>query len=169
MALSDTGLAILFYQIFRTVDPGLALAAMAFRLIQTALIAAGLMALLTAWLLLTSSDQLADAPALAMVFLALHGHGYDIGLAFFGVNGLIMGTLARRSGLFAKIFGVGLAIAGLVYLFGSGLRFIAPEWSPVFAPAYMVAILAEMSFCVRLLVQGSADRAELGAPDFDVS
>ncbi|SEP02452.1 protein of unknown function [Salinihabitans flavidus] len=169
MALSDAGLAILLYLVFRTMAPGLALSAMVFRLIQTVLIAASLMALLTAWLVLTHADGLADAPALALVFLDLHAHGYDLGLVFFGMNSLIMGLLVWRSGVFAKVFGAGLAIAGLVYLIGSGLRLFAPEWSPVFAPAYALTILAETAFCLRLLLQRRADRADFAKPDFNVS
>jgi hypothetical protein len=153
MALSDAGLAILFYLIFRAVSPGLALSAMVFRLIQTTLICVSLMALLTAWLVLSRADGLADAPTLALVFFDLHAHGYDLGLVFFGVNGLIMGVLVWRSGLFARAFGAGLAIAALVYLTGSGLRFFAPEWLPVFLPAYGLTILAETAFCLRLLCQ----------------
>ncbi|MGB8621263.1 MAG: DUF4386 domain-containing protein [Paracoccaceae bacterium] len=153
MALCDAGLAILLYLIFRTMAAGLALSAMVFRLIQTVLIAASLMALLTAWLLMARTVQLSDAPALALVFLDLHAHGYDLGLVFFGVNNLIMGLLVWRSGVFAKVFGAGLGIAGLVYLAGSGLRFLAPEWSTGFAPVYGLTILAETAFCLRLLLQ----------------
>lgn len=153
MALSDAGLAILFYLIFRTMAPDLALSALVFRLIQTVLIAASLMALLTASLVLTRAEGLSDAPELALVFLDLHAHGYDLGLVFFGVNSLIMGLLVWRSSLFAKAFGAGLVIAGLVYLTGSGIRLFAPDWSSVFAPAYGLTILAETAFCLRLLSQ----------------
>jgi hypothetical protein len=156
MALSDAGLAILLYLIFRTMAPGLALSAMVFRLIQTVLIGASLLALLTAWLVLTRADGVADAPALALVFLDLHAHGYDLGLVFFGVNSLIMGLLVWRSGLFAKAFGGGLAVAGLVYLVGSGLRFFAPDLSSAFMPAYGLTILAETAFCLRLILQRRA-------------
>lgn len=153
MALSDAGLAILLYLIFRTMVPGLALSAMVFRLIQTVLIAASLMALLAAWLVLTRAEGLTDAPTLALVFLDLHAHGYDLGLVFFGVNSLIMGFLVWHSGLFAKVFGAGLALAGLVYLTGSGLRFFAPDLSSAVMPAHGVTILAETAFCMRLLLQ----------------
>lgn len=153
MALCDAGLAILLYLVFRSVAPGLALTAMVFRLIQTVLIAANLMAMQTAWLLISSGDGLADAQALALVFLDLHGHGYDLGLVFFGINSLIMGGLVWRSGLFARGFGVGLAIAGVVYLVGSGLRFFAPDLSSAFALAYGLTIIAETAFCLRLLFQ----------------
>lgn len=153
MALFDAALAILFYLIFRGTAPGLALSAMIFRLIQTVLIAVSLMALLTAWLVLARASSLPDAPALAMVFLDLHGHGYDLGLVFFGVSSLIMCLLVRRSGFIAPAFGYGLGLAGLVYLTGSGLRFFAPDLTTAFAPAYGITILAETAFCLRLLFQ----------------
>ena len=153
MALCDAGLAILFYLMFRAIAPGLALTAMVFRLIQTVLIAANLMALQTAWLLIAQAPAMSEAHTLALVFLDLHGHGYDLGLVFFGAGSLMMGALVWRSGLFAKAFGAGLAIAGIVYLIGSALRFFAPGLSPAFAPAYAITILAEMAFCLRLLLQ----------------
>lgn len=155
MALSDAGLAILLFLIFRAMAPGLALSAMVFRLIQTVVIVVSLMGLLTGWLLLTRADAVADAPALALVFFDLHAHGYDLGLVFFGINSLIMGLLLWQSGLFARVFGAGLAIAGLVYLMGSGLRVFAPELAPAFAPAYGLTIVAETAFCMRLLFQRS--------------
>lgn len=153
MALCDAGLAVLLYLGFRAVAPGLALAAMVFRLIQSTLIAVSLMALLAAWLVLGRAGGLADAPTLALVFLNLHAHGYDLGLVFFGVNSLIMGLLVWHSGLIARAFGAGLSIAGFVYLIGSGLRFFAPEVWPLFLPAYGLTILAETAFCLRLLFQ----------------
>ena len=156
MALCDAGLAILLFLIFRAASPGLALSAMVFRLIQTVLIAANLMAMQTAWLLISRGDGLVDANALALMFLDLHGHGYDLGLVFFGINSLIMGVLVWRSGVFARGFGVGLAIAGLVYLVGSGLRFFAPELSSAFAPAYGLTVIAETAFCLRLVFQRAA-------------
>jgi len=156
MALCDAALAILFYLIFRSVAPGLALSAMVFRLIQTVLIAANLMALQVAWLLISDGTRVADAEDLALMFLDLHRYGYDLGLVFFGVNSLIMGILVWRSEFFARAFGAGLAAAGLVYLTGSTLRLLRPELSAVFAPAYALTIIAETAFCVRLLAQRRA-------------
>jgi hypothetical protein len=154
MALCDAGVAILLYLIFRSVAPALALAAMVFRLIQTVLIAANLMAMQTAWLVLSGAG-LPDEQAhpLALLFLDIHGHGYDLGLVFFGINSLMTGILVWRSGLFSRVLGIGLAAAGIVYLVGSGLRFFAPELSGAFAPAYGIPVLAETAFCLRLMLQ----------------
>ncbi len=153
MAVCDAGLAILLYLIFRAVAPALALSAMVFRLIQTVLIAANLMALQTAWLLLSGAAAAPQTQSLALVFLDLHGYGYDLGLVFFGINSLMTGVLIMRSGFFARIFGIGLIAAGIVYLIGSGLRFFAPELLSVFIPLYGITIIAELAFCLRLLFQ----------------
>ena len=152
MALADAGLAVLLFVLFRPLSPGLSLAAMVFRLIQTAIIAASLLGFLTAGLLL-AAGQSAD---LALVFLDLHAHGYDLGLVFFGVSSLITARLIWLSGLIARPFAIGIAAAGMVYLTGSALRFLAPGWSEAFAPAYGVTILAELAFCLRLLLQRRA-------------
>ena len=153
MALCDAGLAILLYLIFHSVAPGLALSTMVFRLIQTVLIAANLMTLQAAWLLISGDVRVPDAEKLALIFLDMHGYGYDLGLVFFGVNSLIMGMLIWRSGIFARVFAIGLAVAGLVYLTGSSVHFFLPELSGAFAPAYVLTIIAETAFCLRLLFQ----------------
>jgi len=155
MAICDAGLAILLFLIFRSVAPALALSAMVFRLIQTVLIAANLMAMQTALLILLNGGQMPVEleRSLAMVFIDLHGHGYDLGLFFFGINSLLTGALIWQSDYFSKVFGVGLAIAGIVYLIGSSLHFFAPDYLAAFTPFYGVTIIAETSFCLRLLVQ----------------
>ncbi len=158
MAVCDAGLAILLYLMFRRVAPALALAAMVFRLLQTALIAANLMAMQTGLLLLTDAPGLSRAAAepLALVLFEAHAHGYDLGLIFFGICSLMTGALVWRSGVFARAFGAGLAAAGCVYLIGSGLRFLQPDLVSAFAPAYGVAVIAETAFCARLLLQRPA-------------
>lgn len=159
MALADTGLAILLFILFRPFAPHLALAAMIFRLAQGVLIAANLMNMQGALLLLTSAQDLTgmgpgQTEALALFLINLHAHGYDLGLVFFGINSLMTGMLIWRSALVHRSIGIGLVLAGLVYLIGSGLRFFAPELFDMFAPAYMLTILAEGAFCIALLLFG---------------
>ncbi len=118
MATADAALAILLYVIFRSVAPVLALAAMVFRLIQSVIIAMNLMHMQSALLLITGAPDLATehAAAMAVHALNLHAHGYDLGLVFFAINSLLTGTLIWVSGLFPRIIGVGIAVAGIVYL-----------------------------------------------------
>jgi hypothetical protein len=153
MAAADAALAILLYLVFRPVAPVLALAAMVFRLIQSVMIAMNLMQMQSALLLVTGAPGL-DAPqaeAMALHALNLHAHGYDLGLVFFGINSLLTGYLIWLSGLFPRMIGAGVALAGLVYLTGSALRFFAPALFDTFAPAYGITVLAEGAFCLVLL------------------
>jgi len=159
MALCDVALAVLLFMLFRPVAPILALTAMVFRLVQAAIISANLIHLQAALLLIAGGPDLAtlapdEASALATLFLALHGHGYDLGLAFFGINSVLTGVLIWMSGLVPRAIGAGLIAAGAVYLTGSGLRLLAPAMVDAFMPAYGVAVIAETAFCLWLLVLG---------------
>jgi hypothetical protein len=159
MALADAALAITLFVLFRSVAPVLALAAMIYRLIQSVLIAANLLNMQIAWLLITGGLDgagVADAQteALALAYLNLHAHGYDLGLVFFAINSFLTGLLIWKSGMFPKIIGAGIIAAGAVYLTGSGLRFLAPDMFAAFAPAYVLPLLAELAFCASLLMSG---------------
>lgn len=144
MAVADAALAILLFGMFRSVSANLALGALVFRLLQSGLIAAGLLYLQVALLI--------DDAELSLSFIALHAYGYDVGLIFFGVNCLLMAALMIRSGFVPRGLGIGIGLSGLVYLSGSVLRFLAPEAHPLIAPAYVVPLIAETAFCLWLLV-----------------
>ncbi len=159
MAVADAALAITLFLLFRAVAPGLALAAMVFRLIQSALIAANLLNMQAAWLLITAGQDIAglgtaEAESLALTFLNLHAHGYDLGLVFFAINSFLTGLLIWKSGMFPKVIGAGIIAAGGVYLVGSALRFLAPDAFAAFAPAYGIPVLTEVAFCICLLTAG---------------
>jgi len=150
MALADVTLAILLFWMFRPVSAGLALTAMIFRLLQSGLIAAGLLNLQTAVLLL-ETGAIDDSADLALTFIALHANGYDLGLVFFGINCLITAVLVVQSGFVHRVLGIGLGLSGMVYLSGSILRFAAPDLHGIVAPAYVVPLVAETAFCLWLL------------------
>ena len=144
MALADAALAVLLFLMFRAVSGGLALSALIFRLLQSGLIAAGLLNLQVA-LLVEDAD-------LALSFIALHAYGYDLGLIFFGVNCLLTAALIIRSGFVPRMLGIGIGLSGLVYLAGSVLRFLAPDLHGFVAPAYVIPLIAETAFCLWLLI-----------------
>lgn len=151
MALADVALAVLLYRLLRPVNRTLALMAAAFRLVQAAVIAASLLMSQGALLALTGGDGREE---LALLLIDLHAHGYDLGLIFFGVNSLLTGWLVARAGFLPRWLGRMLIAAGLVYLVGSYLRFLAPGlWGP-FQVAYIVPVVAEAAFCLWLLIRG---------------
>ena len=78
----------------------------------------------------------------------------DLGLIFFGINSVLTAILLVRSEAFANWLGWLLCVAGLVYLTGSTLRVLSPDMAEAFAPAYLVAVIAETAFAVALLRLG---------------
>lgn len=150
MALCDVALAVLLFLLLRPAGPGLALAAMVFRLVQAAILGMNLLGQYAALLVLRGAGD-AD---LALLFLQLQSHGYDLGLLFFGVNSLLTGILLVRAAWFPSILGWLVAAAGLVYLAGSATRFLAPELNALIQPAYAIPLLAESAFCLWLLIRG---------------
>lgn len=154
MALADATLAVLLFLIFRAVSGALALSALIFRLLQSGLIAAGLLNLQAA-LLVEDAD-------LALSLIALHAYGYDLSLIFFAVNCLLTAILIIQSGCVPRILGVGIGLSGLVYLTGSLLRFLAPDLQGFVAPAYIIPLIAETAFCLWLLfLPGHGRRAAI--------
>lgn len=158
MAMSDVALAILLFVLLRPVSPTLALMAAAFRLIQTAILGVNLLNHHAALLILTGTSgggfDSAQLEALAQLSLAIHGHGYDLGLLFFGINSLLVGWLVFRSGFLPKALGVLMAGAGLVYLAGGYLLFLAPAAAEPFAVAYALPLIAESALCLWLVARG---------------
>ena len=159
MFLSDVALAVLLYVLLKPVNKVVALAAMCFRLAQTAVLALNLLHYHAAILLLTGSGYSAafgseQLNALTSFFLDLHAHGYDLGLLLFGLHCLLLGYLVFKSRYLPKGLGVLLVAAGITYLIGSYARFLFPDYVGAVAPMYIVAIVSEVSLCLWLLVKG---------------
>ena len=139
MAVLDIALALMLYRMFRAVAPDVALTALVLRLVQMAVIAAHLPLLASAATVIEPTD-----------LIERHAAGYDLGLWFFGLNALAMAILLRRSNV--RWLAWMIAAAGLVYLIGSFTRFVAPEVNALIQPAYLVPVVAEVSFALWLLI-----------------
>ncbi|SHI52473.1 protein of unknown function [Desulfatibacillum alkenivorans DSM 16219] len=156
MVMADAALSLFLFILFEPVHKKLSMAAAVFRLIQAAILGFNLLNYHAAILTLTSpaftSPLTAEqVNALTMLFLDLHSHGYDLGLIFFGVSNLILGCLILKADI-PKLLGYGLAAAGLVYLFGSSVRFMHPSLYPQIEAIYIIPLIAELSFCLWLLL-----------------
>lgn len=159
MILADVAIAVVFYTLFRHVSKVISLMSAVFRLIQAAILGMNLLIYYGALLVLTESAQAGTALTAArnptaLFFLELHSHGYDLGLIFFGISNLLLGYLLIRSNNFPSILGGGLIGGALVYLFGSYTRFVLPEYVQTIQPIYIVPVVAELSFCLWLLIKG---------------
>lgn len=159
MLLSDVAIAILFYVLLKPVNKTLSLMACAFRLTQAAVLGVNLIFLYAVLLLLNGDSYLslfdgAQINGLVMLLLNMHSYGYDLGLLFFAVSNFILGYLIISSTRFPAVLGYGLQAAAVVYLIGSLTRFILPAYVSMVEPFYIVPLLAELSFCLWLLVKG---------------
>jgi hypothetical protein len=159
MLMSDVAIAVLLYQLLKPVSKTLSLMAAAFRLTQASILGFNLLNYYAPMLLLTDGGYMSPFDAgqqhsLALLFLELHSYGYDLGLLFFGLSNLILGYLIIRSHYFPIILGYVLQAAGLVYLAGSFTRFLSPDIVSLMEPAYIIPLIAELSFCLWLLVKG---------------
>ena len=159
MLLSDVAIAVLFYILLKPVHKTLALSAAVFRLVQASILGLNLL-YYYATLLLLNGSVYSDAfesdkiNALVMLLLEMHSYGYDLGLVFFAVSSFILGYLVVKADYFPSVLGYGLMAAAGVYFIGSYTRFLFPEYLPLVEPLYMVAFVAELSFCLWLLIRG---------------
>ncbi|MGI3184856.1 DUF4386 domain-containing protein [Nioella aestuarii] len=155
MILSDVALAFLLYLLFAPISPVLAALMSAFRMVQAAILGANLFNQTMALTLLTLPGDLPGREALSLANLLLQAQGYDLGLAFFGVScGLLALILLQSPGL-PRWIGWLMAGAAPVYVAGAALRIIAPGGVAAFEPAYVVPLLAELAFCLWLLLRAA--------------
>lgn len=159
MFLCDVALAVLLYTLLKPVSNILALIAMCFRLTQTAVLALNLLNYYAAVLLMKSSGFASEfdpgqVASLSYLLLDLHSHGYDLGLLLFGVHCLLLGYLIFRSKYLPRTLGALMIGASGAYLIGGFTRFLVPGLVSAVAPIYAVALVAEVSLCLWLLVRG---------------
>jgi len=160
MHICDVPLALIFYVLFRPVNKDLALLAMLFDLIQTAVLIATKLNLFTPLFLTGNADYLKafesnQLDALSYVSIRLDGYGFGFGLLFFGFGCLVIGYLIFRSGYLPKGIGIMMQIAGLCYITNSFALILAPTLADMLFPTIMFpAFIAETSFCLWLLVKG---------------
>ena len=158
--LADVALSAILYVLFRPVDRTLALIASAFRLAQASVLGLNLLNQHTALLILGDAPYLtafepAQLQAMALLFLDMHKHGYDLGLLYFGVHCLVLGYLILKATWAPRLLGFLMLATGVVYLVGSYVLFLVPDLASTVSPIYAIALLSEGAFCIWLLVKGN--------------
>ena len=160
MHICDVPLMLIFYILLKPVNKNLALLAMLFTLIQTAVLVAFKLNLFQALFLLGDAAYLktldpVQLHALAFAFIRLDAYGFGVGLLFFGFACLVLGYLITKSGYLPKLIGVLMQIGGLCYITNSFALILAPKFAELLFPVILVpSFIAELSFCLWLLVKG---------------
>ena len=155
----DAAVAVLLYILLLPVSKTFSLLSSGFRLTGTAIYGVNLLNYLAALWVLKSPEYLdafnpGQLHSIALMFLNIHKHGYDLGLVFFGVHCLLLGGLLLKSEYFPGILGVLMILGGLGYLTGSFTLFLWPRYSSAIAMIYIAPLLGESSFCLWLLIKG---------------
>jgi len=160
MQVLDLPVIVVLYLLLRPVSESLALLATFLNLIQTAVLAANKLNLLTPVLLLGNASGLdAFAPeqlhALSYLAIEAHGYGFGTGLIFFGFACLFRGYLIFKSGYFPRVFGLLMALAGLCYLVNSFALLLAPALASALFPFVLLpAFVGELGFALWLVFKG---------------
>jgi hypothetical protein len=160
MHVCDLPVILILYVLLKPVNKDLALLATLFNLIQTAVLVLNKLTLLMPLFLMEGGSGLNGlAPdqlhALAYVAIQAHGHGFGIGLIFFGFACLVRGVLIFKSGYFPKALGVLMLLAGLSYLLNSFALLLAPALAAALFPAVLVpALVGELSLCLWMIFRG---------------
>ena len=157
----DVIVAVLFYEMLRSVSRPLSLLAAALRLIFTAIAGANVFNHYACAILLSGAPFLDafrpdELQALALAFLKLRTLGFDVALTFFGFHCALLGYLVFRSPFFPGILGLLLGIGGGVgYLANILVHVASPEIRGALFPYIMFpAGLAELLLALWLIVVG---------------
>lgn len=158
--LLDVPIVLILYLLLRPVSRSLALLALILTLVQTAVLVASKVSLLTPLFLLGNADYLkafdpSQLQTLAYVAIRSDAYGFGVGLIFFGAACLVVGHLVFWSGFFPRVLGVLMGIAGLCYLANSFALIVAPSFANM--AILLPAFIAELSFCLWLIVKGVDD------------
>jgi uncharacterized protein DUF4386 len=160
MHITDVPMTVIFYVLLKPVSKDLSLVAALFGMLQTAILCANKLNLVTVLLLLGGSNYLKafdsnQLQSLAQLSLVLHENGFGIGLIFFGISCLVTAYLMFRSGYFPRFLGVLQGIAGLCYLINSFAQLLLPSLQEKLVPAILIpAFIGEFGTCVWLIVKG---------------
>ena len=93
--------------------------------------------------------------ALAMLFLNLHGDGFDVAEIFWGLWLFPLGLLVYRSRFLPRFLGVWLAIGGFAYVILSLTGILLPQYQDKVFTYSQPATIGELAFMLWLVIKGA--------------
>ena len=100
--------------------------------------------------------------ALALLFLNLHDHGFDVAEIFWGLWLFPLGLLVYRSRFLPRFLGVWLAIAGLAWVTLSLTSLLLPQYQHQVYTLSQPASIGEIVFMFWLLIKGAKPEPAAG-------
>jgi hypothetical protein len=159
VTVTNVPLALIFYELFKTVNRRVALLDAFFILVATAIEAAGLLAQFVPLAVLGDPARGSSLSPAQLEALSLTNRLFDVDYAvytvFFALDLLCLAYLVLRSSLLPRAIGVLLAVDGLAYLIYSFAYFLAPGTAANLTPwIQLPAPLAEGGLSLWLLAFG---------------
>ena len=153
----DIPVMIILFCLLKPVSTPLAVASVAFNLVQTAVLVANKLVLLLPLLLLKNEHYIEvfgieQVHAQVMLLADLHDYGFGLGLIFFGLACMGYGLLIFKARYLPTFLGVLMMIAGASYLINSLALLMAPSVE-VF-PILVLSVLGELTLALWLLFKG---------------
>jgi hypothetical protein len=96
--------------------------------------------------------------ALAMLFLRLHGGGFDVAEIFWGLWLFPLGLLVYRSRFIPRILGILLMLACFAYVADSFTSLLLPSYETIVSRWVSPLMLAEVVFMLWLSIMGATPR-----------
>ena len=98
--------------------------------------------------------------ALVMLFINLHGHGFDVAEMFWGLWLFPLALLVYRSRFLPRFLGVWLAIAGFAWVTLSLTGVLLPQYQEKVYTLSQPAFFGEIAFMLWLLIKGANPPAD---------
>jgi uncharacterized protein DUF4386 len=99
--------------------------------------------------------------ALAMLFINLHGHGFDVAEMFWGLWLFPLALLVYRSRFLPRFLGIWLAIAGCAWVILSLTGVLLPQYQDKVYTDSQPAFFGEIAFMLWLVIKGAKPPAEV--------
>ena len=97
--------------------------------------------------------------ALAMLFMNLHGHGFDLAEIFWGLWLFPLGLLVYRSRFLPRFLGVWLAIGGFAYVILSLTGVLLPQYQDKVFTYSQPVFFGEVALMLWLVIKGATPPA----------
>ncbi len=157
--LCNIPLTLILYDLFKVVNKNAAKLLLFFSIVGTAVEGVSLLAHYAPLVFLGKASYLAafttaQLQAAAYMSLRMFDYGFMIALSFFGFFCISLAYLIFKSTFFPRVIGGLLAIQGTLYLTNSFAHFVSPPVGARVFPFLAVSGIAEVSFCLWLLVVG---------------
>jgi hypothetical protein len=159
--------ALALYDLLKSVNRRHALAMLTLILVSIPIAFLNELNAIAALLLVRGSDFLSlvdqsQRVAMAMLFLRLHGHGFDIAGIFWGLWLFPLGLLVYRSGFLPRILGIGLMVNCFAYPINSFTALVVPQYEAAVSRWTSPLQFCELAFMLWLLIMGARQKPVVG-------